>query len=91
MFDIGFGEILLIILLVFLFCPKDIPKILRKIGQFLAGLDKIKDEIFDIKKDLTDTIKYNKNNVLDDFKVEKIKQARTSKIKLKKLDKIRKK
>lgn len=71
MFDIGFGEILLIILIVFIICPKDIPVILKKLGQFLAGLQKIKDEIFDIKNDLTDTVSGYKKEALDDFKIEK--------------------
>ena len=69
MFDFGFGEILLVLLIVFLICPKDIPKILRKIGQFLAGLEKLKDEIFDIKKDITDSVKDVKADTLDDFKI----------------------
>jgi Sec-independent protein translocase protein TatA len=71
MFDIGFGEILLVILIVFLICPKDIPVILKKIGQFLAGLQKIKDEIFDIKNDLTETVTNYKKDTLDDFKISK--------------------
>ena len=45
MFGIGFGELILILFLLFIISPKDIPKLLNKLGHFLKELNTIKDEI----------------------------------------------
>ena len=57
MFGLGLGEILIIFFLIFIISPKDIPKFLRKLGQFFKTLDNIKDEIIDMKNDIHDTLK----------------------------------
>jgi Sec-independent protein translocase protein TatA len=52
MFGIGIGEILLILFIVFIISPKDIPKLMRKIGQFFGAIDKLRGEIADIEKEV---------------------------------------
>ncbi len=67
MFGIGFEELLLIVILIFLISPKDIPKAMKKIGQFFVAINKIKEDLFDIKKDV--------DSAFDDVKGEIIKDA----------------
>jgi Sec-independent protein translocase protein TatA len=55
-FGIGLGEILLILLAVFLISPKEIPVFLRKIGQFFNELDKLKREMLSMKGELDEII-----------------------------------
>jgi len=52
MFGIGLGEILLILFIVFIISPKEIPAIMRKIGRFMAGLEKFRKEITDVERGL---------------------------------------
>ena len=40
----------------FLICPKDIPKALRKLGEIFATIEKLKENVFDINKDIQDII-----------------------------------
>lgn len=56
MFGLGLGEILLILLIVFLISPKDLPKVMRKIGEFFGAVEKLKKEVFDIKKDVEEMV-----------------------------------
>ena len=56
MFGLGLGEIILIFLIIFLICPKDIPKALRKLGEIFATIEKLKENVFDINKDIQDII-----------------------------------
>jgi Sec-independent protein translocase protein TatA len=51
-FGIGLGEILLIVLVTFLVAPKEIPIVLRKLGQFFAMLGKLRDEVMDVRRDV---------------------------------------
>ena len=51
MFGIGLGELLLILFLLFLVSPKDIPKLLKKAGRLLRELNTIKDEITHMPED----------------------------------------
>jgi Sec-independent protein translocase protein TatA len=45
MFGIGIGELILIAILVLIIMPKDIPKIIKKIAQLSAYIDRIKEEL----------------------------------------------
>ena len=57
MFGIGLGEILLILFLIFIISPRDIPKVLRKIGQFFNAVDKLRGELKDVEEELKDVAK----------------------------------
>ena len=57
MFGIGLGEILVIILIIFLISPKDIPKVMRKIAHFFNELAKLKQELMQMKGDVEDIVK----------------------------------
>ena len=57
MFGIGFGEILVVILIIFLISPKDVPRVLKKIGQFFGELERIKRDLLQMKKDVEDIAK----------------------------------
>ena len=57
MFGIGLGEILLLILIIFLISPKDLPKAMKKAAQFFVALSKIKKDIANINEDVNDIIK----------------------------------
>jgi len=50
-FGVSFGEILLILILIFLISPKELPNIIKQIGIILANFDKIKKDLFEIKDD----------------------------------------
>jgi Sec-independent protein translocase protein TatA len=52
MFGIGMGEIVIIGLILLLVCPRDIPRILRKIGQVMASWQNIKDEFTYMSDDI---------------------------------------
>ncbi len=52
MLDNWIGEILLIMLLIFFICPRDIPKILRAIGKFLGSLSKYREQAEAFQKEL---------------------------------------
>jgi Sec-independent protein translocase protein TatA len=69
MFGIGLGELVLILFLLFLISPKDLPKLLRKLGRFLKHINTIRDEITHTGNSLqTDKQKksMNKQQVSDD-------------------------
>jgi len=66
MFGLGIGEILIIFFLIFLISPKDIPKFLRKLGQFFNTVDNIKDDIIDMKNDIKDTVDDDEIKNIDD-------------------------
>jgi Sec-independent protein translocase protein TatA len=51
-FGIGIGEILLIVLVTFLVAPKEIPVVLRKLGQFFGMLGKLRDEFLEMRRDV---------------------------------------
>jgi Sec-independent protein translocase protein TatA len=57
MFGIGLGELVLIMLIVFLISPKELPKVMRKVGQFFNELNKIKSELLQVRKDLEEITK----------------------------------
>jgi Sec-independent protein translocase protein TatA len=57
MFGIGFEELLLFLLVVFLISPKDIPKVMKKIGSFLNELNRLKQEVLSLRKDIEDIAK----------------------------------
>jgi Sec-independent protein translocase protein TatA len=56
MFGIGLGEIIIILLVIFFISPKEIPKFLKKLGQFFAAFNKIKDELLQINNEVKDII-----------------------------------
>jgi Sec-independent protein translocase protein TatA len=79
MFGIGIEELLLIIFVIFLISPKELPKILKKIAEFFSSLNSIKDEITelnedvkeiindtDIKEDIEEITKEDKNEITDE-------------------------
>jgi Sec-independent protein translocase protein TatA len=55
-FGIGLGEMLLILLAVFLISPKEIPEFLRSIGRFFNELDKLKREMLSMRGEPEETI-----------------------------------
>lgn len=57
MFGIGLGELLIVLLVVFLFSPKDLPRVMRRIGSFIGTLEQIRNDLFYIKKEFNNTIK----------------------------------
>jgi len=57
MFGLGIGEILIILFLIFLIAPKDIPKILRKLGKLFNEVNKIKEDLIDMKNEIQENIK----------------------------------
>jgi Sec-independent protein translocase protein TatA len=57
MFGIGFGEILIVILIIFLISPKDVPRVLKKVGQFFGELERVKRDLLQMKKDVEDIAK----------------------------------
>ncbi len=63
MFGIGIGEIIIVLLIIFFLSPKEIPKFLRKAGQFIKAFNKIKDEVLQINDEVKDII----NKESDDF------------------------
>lgn len=68
MFNIGFAELILILLVAFLVVgPKDLPKVARALGRFIKYL-KVKWAEFIQETDLTDTINEIKG-VGDDLKL----------------------
>lgn len=54
MFGIGLGEIILILFVFFLIAPKDIPKLMRKIGQFFGAVDRLRKEFTAMGKEIQD-------------------------------------
>ncbi|WP_319562717.1 hypothetical protein [Marispirochaeta sp.] len=52
MFGIGFGELLLALLVVFLVSPKDFPKFMKKAGEFIATGDRIRKEMFALRNEV---------------------------------------
>jgi len=77
MFNLSFGEILLIIILAILFLkPDDIPSIIHNLkkafqkfmslkGQFLEEIEDFKDEIKDIEDDLLSNDKIHKDEMTE--------------------------
>jgi len=64
MFGIGFGEIIVILLVVFLVAPREIPKVVKKIALFFHELDRIKENIINLNDEVKDII----NEEIDDIK-----------------------
>ena len=56
MFGIGIGEIILIMLIIFLISPKELPLVMKKIGQFFRELNRLKQEVMQLKKDVGDIV-----------------------------------
>jgi Sec-independent protein translocase protein TatA len=50
------GEILLVFLLIFLICPRDIPKIMRAIGKFIGRLSIYQDQARAFRQELMDEL-----------------------------------
>jgi len=57
MFGIGLGEILLVVLITFLVSPRQIPKVMKKVGEFLHGLGQIKNQLLEIRDDVEEVVK----------------------------------
>ncbi len=56
MLENWFGEILLILILIFFICPQDIPKILRKIGKWMATLNKFQEQARGLRNELEESL-----------------------------------
>jgi Sec-independent protein translocase protein TatA len=50
--DIGIGELLIVVLVVFILAPKEIPRVLRKIGEFVGTIEKTKAEVLTLQQDI---------------------------------------
>jgi Sec-independent protein translocase protein TatA len=57
MFGISFGELLLVILVVFLVSPRDLPRFMKKIGEFIATGDRLRKEISNIHNEIVSIAK----------------------------------
>jgi Sec-independent protein translocase protein TatA len=77
MFGIGLEELLLFLLIVFLISPKDIPKVMKKIGSFLNELNRLKQEVLDLRKDIEDIAR--ETRISDDIGLRKKKPPRIEK------------
>jgi Sec-independent protein translocase protein TatA len=62
-FGIGLGEIVLILLAIFLVAPREIPAVLKKVGLFFRELDKLKQELFSMKSELEELVTDDKQAV----------------------------
>lgn len=69
MFNLGLGEILLVALAFFLISPKDLPKLMRKLGEYVAkirqwmretGVDKAQAEIQALGRNLESVWRRNR-------------------------------
>ena len=56
MFNIGLPEMLMIIAITFLVAPREIPKVMRKVGQLFAALARIRDELTSLERDVSDIV-----------------------------------
>lgn len=56
MFGIGLGEIILVMLIIFLISPKELPKVMKKLGQFFGELNRLKREVMQLRKDVGDIV-----------------------------------
>lgn len=56
MFGIGLGEILLVLLVVFFISPKELPRFMRKVGELLGVVEKVRKEVFAIKENVKEII-----------------------------------
>ena len=56
MFGVGFGELFLVLLIVFFLSPKDLPKVMRHIGRFIGTTERIRNELFTKKKDVEEMV-----------------------------------
>lgn len=56
MFGIGIGEIILVMLIIFLISPRELPKVMKKIGQFFGELNRLRREVLQLKKDVEDIV-----------------------------------
>ena len=56
MFGIGIGELILIILVTFLVAPRQIPKVMRKIAEFIGTLKHARDEFIQIGEDVKEIV-----------------------------------
>jgi Sec-independent protein translocase protein TatA len=50
------GEILLVFLLIFLICPRDIPKIMRAIGRFIGSLSRYQERARALQQEIMDEL-----------------------------------
>jgi len=48
MFGIGLGEILLIVAVIFLLSPRDLPRAMRKLGQLVRAVARFREEVTDL-------------------------------------------
>ena len=62
MFGIGIGEIIVILLVIFLVSPRDLPKVMKKAGQFFGELARIKQELYNIKDDVNKIVRETEKN-----------------------------
>ncbi|MBN2546043.1 MAG: hypothetical protein JXB50_09625 [Spirochaetes bacterium] len=63
MFGIGFGEIIVIFLIVFLIAPKEMPKMIKKTALFFHELGKIKEKIINLNEEVKDIINEEINEI----------------------------
>ncbi len=62
MFGVGIGEIAVILLVVFLVSPKDLPKAMRKLAQLGEALSGVKRELADLEREVRDATDYEKKD-----------------------------
>lgn len=43
-------------LIIFLISPKELPKVMKKVGQFFGELNRLKREVMQLKKDVEDIV-----------------------------------
>lgn len=73
MFNIGLGEIVLIIFIAFLVSPKDLPKVMRYVGNFIKTINDLKNSFLNVTDEIRTTTNYFEEE-LDHF-VESAKKS----------------
>ena len=54
MFGIGLGEILIVLLVVFLLAPRELPRVMRTIGKYVGTAERIRRDLTDVKRSVSD-------------------------------------
>ena len=57
MFGIGVGELVFILVIVFLVSPKELPKVMRKAGWFFRLMNRFREDVADIGAEVGEVVK----------------------------------
>ena len=75
MFGIGFGEILIVLIVIIIFVrPDDLPKFLYSAGRFYGKVKKMYKEIMEVKDSIIDEVDKALPELTDSEEIENIKK-----------------